>query len=149
MTTKTVNDIYLLGHLAEQADGSGNILATFTYDDQGVPTSVVVGSDPANGPRYYYVYDGHGDVVALTDSTGTVVASYSYDVWGNLTASSESFPNDPEGWTNPYRYDGRDGVRYDSATGLYWMSVRAYDPTRGTLKGSVCYAVVRHDDVPT
>jgi len=34
-------------------------------------------------------------------------------------------------WTNPYRYDGRDGVRYDGETGLYWMSVRAYDPALG------------------
>src|SRR5262249_16854354 len=30
-----------------------------------------------------------------------------------------------------YRYDGRDRVRYDAETGLYWMSVRAYDPTLG------------------
>lgn len=63
--------------------------------------------------------------MALTDSTGTVVASYSYDTFGILTSSSESFLNDPAGWTNPYRYDGRDGVRYDSATGLYWMDVGA------------------------
>jgi RHS repeat-associated protein len=41
---------------------------------------------------------------------------------------SESFAN---GWTNAYRYDGRDGVRYDAADGLYWMSVRAYDPSIG------------------
>ncbi|MGH2502391.1 MAG: RHS repeat-associated core domain-containing protein [Ktedonobacterales bacterium] len=32
---------------------------------------------------------------------------------------------------NPYRYDGRDGVRYDASDGLYWMAVRAYDPTIG------------------
>ena len=34
------------------------------------------------GPRYYYVYNGQGDVVALTDSSGNVVASYSYDAFG-------------------------------------------------------------------
>lgn len=57
-----------------------------------------------------------------------MVASYLYDSWGALTSSTESFAS---GWTNPYRYDGRDGVRYDAATGLYWLAVRAYDPTLG------------------
>src|SRR5579884_4159506 len=104
------------------------MLATFTYDSQGVPVSVQVGSDPASSPRYYYVYNGHGDVVALVNGSGTVAASYSYDAFGNLLASSGSFAN---GWVNPYRYDGRDRVRYDAETGLYWMSVRAYDPTTG------------------
>jgi RHS repeat-associated protein len=43
-------------------------------------------------------------------------------------ANTKSFAN---GWSNPYRYDGRDGVRYDLETGLYRMSVRAYDPALG------------------
>jgi hypothetical protein len=33
------------------------------------PASVQVGSDPASAPRYYYVYNGHGDVVALVDGS--------------------------------------------------------------------------------
>jgi len=74
------------------------------------------------------VYNAHEDVVNLADTNGNSVASYSYDSWGNLTSSSESFSN---GWSNPYRYDGRDGARYDAATGLYWLSMRAYDPTLG------------------
>jgi YD repeat-containing protein len=67
-----------------------------------------------SAPRYYYVYDARGDVVNLTDATGAVVASYSYDTWGALTASSESIPN-AGGWVNPSRYDGRDRARYDAA----------------------------------
>jgi RHS repeat-associated protein len=68
--------------------------------------------------------------VNLVDGSGTVVASYAYDTWGNLTSSSENFGSGVT-WTNPYRYDGRDGVRYDASDGLYWMQVRAYDPTVG------------------
>lgn len=64
----------------------------------------------------------------LVDASGNPVASYAYDTWGNLTSASESFAN---GWSNPYRYDGRDGVRYDAVDGLYWMRVRAYNPTIG------------------
>lgn len=59
-----------------------------------------------------------GDVVALVDASGATVASYSYDAFGSLTSFSESFGSGVI-WTNPYRYDGRDGVRYDGETGLY------------------------------
>jgi RHS repeat-associated protein len=122
-----VKDVYQSGRIAYQTDGAGVTLATFSYDSNGVPASVQVGSDPSTTPRYYYVYNGHGDVVALTDANGNTVASYSYDAFGGVTAT-ESFAN---GWTNPYRYDGKDRVRYDTETSLYWMSVRAYDPTLG------------------
>lgn len=44
-----------------------------------------------------------------------LLASYSYDEYGILLSSIESFPG---GWTNPYRYDGRDDVRYDAETAL-------------------------------
>lgn len=126
----SVNDVYVLGHLAYETDQSGTVLATFTYDSGGVPVSVQVGSDPNSSPRYYYVYNGHGDVVALVDTSGGSVASYAYDAFGKLTAASENFGSGAT-WTNPYRYDGRDGVRYDGETGLYWMTVRAYDPELG------------------
>lgn len=52
----------------------------------------------------------------LVDASGNVVASYSYDTWGNLTSASENFGSGVT-WTNPYRYDGRDGVRYDEEAG--------------------------------
>lgn len=70
-------------------------------------------------------------------SSGNVVASYTYDEFGNQSTVSESFPG---GWTNPYRYDGRDRVRYDAETGDYWMRVRAYDPTLGRFLAHDPYA---------
>ena len=69
-------------------------------------------------------------MVNLTDANGAVVASYSYDAWGNLTSSSESIPN-VNGWVNPSRFDGRDHARYDASDGLTWLTTRAYDPTLG------------------
>lgn len=126
----SVNDVYVLGRLAYETDQNGTVLATFTYNSVGVPVSVQVGSDPNTSPRYYYVYNGHGDVVALVDAQGNSVASYNYDAFGQLTSASENFGGNTT-WTNPYRYDGQDGVRYDGETTLYWMSVRAYDPSLG------------------
>jgi RHS repeat-associated protein len=129
-TTTTVLDVYAQGRLAYQTDGSGNKIASFNYDRSGVPESVDL-TTSAGIVRYYYVYNGHGDVVALVDANGTAHASYSFDEFGVPKTSSESFPNNTSNWTNPYRYDGAERVRYDSETGLYWMSVRAYDPTLG------------------
>ena len=65
-------------------------------------------------------------MVALVDANGNSVASYAYDAFDQLTSASENFGGTTT-WTNPYRYDGRDGVRYDGETGLYWM--RVYIPT--------------------
>ena len=128
-SASVVNDFYQFGHLAYQTNGAGALLATYTCDERGAPVSVQVGSS-STSPRYYYVYDARGDVVNLTDASGAVVATYAYDAWGNLTTSSEAIPG-ANGWVNPFRFDGRDGVRYDGSDGLYWMSVRAYDPTIG------------------
>ena len=127
--TTTLTDVYTAGRLAKELNGTTPLLATFIYDSRGVPASVVVG-DPSQGgtTRYSYVYNAHGDVVALVDTNGTVQASYSYDAFGNLTSSSETLAN---GWSNPYRFDGAELVRYDPETNLYWMRVRAYDPTLG------------------
>ena len=57
-------------------------------------------------------------MVALTDSTGTVVDRYSYDAWGKLLSVSEQVPQQ-------LRYAG---YWYDNELGWYWLSVRNYDP---------------------
>ena len=74
--------------------------------------------------------NGHGAMVALVEAQDSSVVSHRYDAFGQLTSASENFGSGTT-WTNPYRYDGRDGVRYDGETGLYWMSVRVYDPALG------------------
>jgi hypothetical protein len=48
----SINDVYVLGHLAYETDQSETTLATFTYDTMGMLVSVQVGNDPNNSPRY-------------------------------------------------------------------------------------------------
>jgi RHS repeat-associated protein len=67
--------------------------------------------------------DGLGSVTSLTDPTGTVTASYVYDSFGKLTASTSSL-------TNPFQYTGRE---FDSETGLYYYRARYYDPQAGSF----------------
>ena len=69
---------------------------------------------------YFYVQDGLGSVRALTDASGAVVQTYSYDAFGNQTVSG--------GIANPFSYTSRE---FDPTTGLYYYRARYYDPTTG------------------
>ena len=69
----------------------------------------------------YYQADGLGSITSLSNSTGANTETYTYDSFGNLTASTGSL-------TNRYRYTGRE---FDSETGLYYYRARYYDPGEG------------------
>ena len=62
-----------------------------------------------------------GSITSLTDGSGQLAASYVYDSFGNLTASTGTV-------TNPFQYTGRE---FDSETGLYYYRARYYDPNAG------------------
>lgn len=101
-------------------DGSGAPKKYFVWGPSGRLLSLNV-----EGTTYYPVYNGHGDIIQLTNIAGEVVAWYQYDAWGNLTAHSE----DTDTWSkNPYRYAG---YRYDDPTGLYYLNERYYDASVG------------------
>ncbi len=92
--------------------------------------------------RYWYHYDGLGSVVALSDSSGSIVEGYSYDVFGAVTVHTDAGANgiwltdddtlntpiDKSDCGNPYRFTGR---RYDEETGLYYYRARMYAPAIG------------------
>ena len=100
---------------------AGSDILHFTYGASG-PISVTW-----NGTTYYYVTNLQGDVVALVNSSGTEVASYAYDAWGNLIATYGCTAG-TIGYLNPLRYRG---YVYDPETGLYYVSSRYYDPEIG------------------
>ena len=69
---------------------------------------------------YYYHYDALGSVVALSNNSGVVAESYSYDVFGQ--------PGGTGSVGNPYFFTGR---RYDDETALYYYRARYYNPDIG------------------
>ena len=85
-----------------------------------------------NGYNYYYVKNIFGDVLALLDEYGAVVARYIYDAWGNHKVlnmyGSEDLLPFSIGNINPIRYRG---YYYDRETGLYYLKTRYYDPQTG------------------
>lgn len=118
-TSKATSYVYnLSGQLiTEKQDiGSTNITSNYVWG----PDRALVKKDSLGG-EYYYLYNGHGDVVQMVDRNGNVVNNYNYDEWGNITLSNETV-------SNPFKYAGE---VYDQETGLYYLRARYYDPTMG------------------
>ncbi len=76
-----------------------------------------------DGKKYYYLFDGLGSIVVMTDGSGKEVNSYDYDPYGNMVNSVGQ-----SGLNNPWKFAG--GF-LDSSTGLYKYGIRYYDPTIG------------------
>ena len=93
----------------------------FIYDNTGV-----VGVK-YNDTLYFYRKDAQGNIIAILNSDGAVVARYEYDAWGNHTVTEEeeylSLAN-----ANPFRYRS---YYFDTETGLYYLKSRYYDPELG------------------
>ncbi|RUS43551.1 RHS repeat domain-containing protein [Cohnella sp. AR92] len=107
------------GEVIAEVNGSNQTTANYVRGDR-----LLVKKDVATSKNYYYLYNGHGDVVQMVDaSTGNVVNSYSYDEWGNILQQTE----DPSA-SNIFKYAGE---VYDNETGLYYLRARYYDPSVG------------------
>jgi len=96
----------------------GSYIDSFIYGPNGEPLEFLRQQDGATN-RYWYVLDGQGSVVAVTDINGKVVDRYNYDSWG------EPIGKDYETVPQQLRYAG---YWYDAELQWYWLSVRYYDP---------------------
>ena len=118
MTTdsKTINFHYDEDkNVTHETDQNNQVIASYTYADNQ-PISMTRG-----GKTNHHQTNYRGDVVALTDSAGAVVATYEYDAYGNLLKETGTVEN-------PYRYAG---YRYDKEIGLYYLQSRYYNPETG------------------
>ena len=110
-------------HKEERSDGKTLLYA---YDESGIASITY------NGTLYYVQKNFQGDIVALVDQSGNVVAKYVYDAWGvcNVYDASGTLNTSDSfiGNINPFRYRG---YYYDVETGLYYLQTRYYDPQAG------------------
>lgn len=107
--------------LIKQSDG-----LEFIYDHTGVAGVIY------NSATYLYRKDALGNIIALIDSSGNVVARYVYDAWGNhkvINANGVEITDASNiANRNPFRYRS---YYYDRETNLYYLKSRYYDPEVG------------------
>ncbi len=103
-----------------ETDGAGAMTAQLDRDIFG---NLLSRAEPGN--RRYYHTDGLGSTTALTDEAGGVAASMLYDAWGTVRVSTGS-------GHGKYRFTG---AELDTASDLYHMGARFYDPSIGRWLG--------------
>ena len=104
-----------------------NLDTKYLYEDgSNAPYAVMV-----NNGEYLFVRNAQGDVTAVVDVNGDTLAEYSYDAWGNVTAT---YVDDNDLFKAimclvcPLTYRG---YNYDFTTGLYYLQSRYYNPEWG------------------
>lgn len=84
---------------------------------------------------YFYIKNLQGDVMHIATADNTIVASYTYDAWGNIESVTGTLA-DTVGTINPIRYRG---YYYDNETGLYYLNSRYYDSEIGRFINADSY----------
>ena len=114
-TSKTVNGVATFFNVAEegtvvsQSDGTNTLY--FEYDNAGVPLGFICND-------IQYITNNSADVMAIADTSGNILASYSYDEWGKVTVNAVGENNIALANLNPLRYRG---YYYDNETGYYYL----------------------------
>lgn len=86
-----------------------------------------------NDTTYYYQKNAQEDITGIMDGNFNIVATYSYDAWGNIISIKDAngnviTDNNHIAHINPYRYRS---YYYDEETKLYYLNSRYYNPTWG------------------
>jgi len=113
---RTTNYVYDGQSIIMEYDQNDNITAKYTHGPNiDEPLAVQQGTS-----IYYYHADGLGSITGLSNTSGTIVQTYAYDSFGNMTSTGSI--------SQPFTYTARE---YDSETGMYFYRARYYDPKVG------------------
>ena len=110
------------GKLIYQTDGTNKL--GYYYDEVGVCAIRY------NSRTFGLRKNAQGDIIAIYNAFGEVLAKYTYDAWGNHTVTDVNGNDISSDAThianlNPFRYRG---YYFDVETGLYFLQTRYYDP---------------------
>ncbi len=114
------------------AEEWGSNLIVYLYDSDGSPMGMQYRRNSMDVGEFYTFWfekNLQGDIVAVYNSAGIKVISYSYDAWGNCTTTNHNISGTNSYATyNPFRYRG---YYYDSELGFYYLNSRYYDSAVG------------------
>ena len=112
----------IIKELVTDTSGCPKYTNEYLYDLDGTVCGI-----KHNGTAYYFYKNLQGDVIAITNANGAVVARYTYDAWGVPTIKEDTSGCNIAA-INPFRYRG---YYYDAETNLYYLQSRYYDPAVG------------------
>jgi RHS repeat-associated protein len=112
--------LYQCDFFLYETDSDNNITREYIWSESGYPIAFKYQDN-----MYYYHTNYRGDILAITDQSGTIVAEYSYDAWGNILSQSGDLAA-----INPLRYAG---CYYDAETKFYYLMNRYYNPEHGVF----------------
>ena len=105
----------------QERDVSNHVMRAYAWDPTAPGGIGGLLELTQGGEHYSYLYDGKGNVNAVIDSSQAVVASYTYDEFGNLISESGALGQ-------PYRFSTKP---YYSSLGLNDYGYRFYSPSMG------------------
>jgi len=111
---------------------NGYYVIDYAYDAAGNAVGLKY-----NGTPYFYRRNLQGDVVAIVDASGSLVAEYTYDAWGTVLSASGYLAG-----ANPIRYRG---YYYDSEIGSYYLQTRYYSTKWKRFWNADCMFIAGRD----
>ena len=105
-----------LSRLVLERDAANSLVVRYLYGPQLLTMTDTTGT-------YAYQHDGLGSVIGITDTSGTVQATYSYQPYGGPDTAAG-----PLAAANPLRFTGQ---FLDPTTGLYDLRARQLDASTG------------------
>jgi RHS repeat-associated protein len=155
---------YTYDYLGRRNEATGFAARRFIYDNNNV-VNIEAGGNLAHrfthtlhtdellfsksgGPTLFYILDGQGSVIAITDPSGAVVHQRGYDAWGD-PYYAPPFPGNGIGQINysPFSFQGRE---YEPDVQLYHFRAREYSPILGRFiekdpaKGRIFLPMTQH-----
>ena len=138
-TTYVVNNIlitkkyYAFGNYEEAIDVASGISTKdyYIYGGDGVAAIYRITGTTTPGTMYYIHKDNLGSFDKVTNSSGAVVDSYSFDAWGNRRNTSDWTAAETN--TNHLFSRGFTGHEHLDEFGLINMNGRCYDPLLGRV----------------
>jgi len=122
--TKTTRYLFAGGDAPLYGTDAAGAIKETDIDGAGADVAHYAGPPTSSTSVSFLYYNGHGDLAAEANTSGSRTAAYTYDPFG---APKQTQPaND-----NVERYAGRWDKKLDTTTGLIEMSARQYDASLG------------------